>query len=244
MKKIATLGALIALASTSAIADNDFYVKAAALGGWGHKLFDDGKKIADLTITKDMNKFGDMAFGGQLAFGYKIMDNVRVELQGYYFNGPKFKYTNELSEVLKQVYEKDELKVEASGPALMLGGAVDVVPFGPANLYVTAGAGISYMKVEVTPEIKMKVNDKAADIKKQEWDSKVRLAFNAGAGVSFAVSDSVNIDAGYLFTSLGKPVKDDFKTEKKEGEKDVDKLEWTGNSLMSHNVTVGVRFSF
>ena len=281
MKKIATLGALIALTSSSAFAENDFYVKAAALGGMGHKLFEDGK-----VVPKDKNKFGDFHFGGELAFGYKIMDNVRVELQGYYLKGPNFQY--DLSEDAKasdakakdgkdadkdkdakdakakdakakdgkeaqdknsSTTSKENIKVEASGPALMLGGAVDIVSFGPASLYGTAGVGISYMNVKMTYELEGK-NEKGEDAKNKrelEWEAKVRLAFNVGAGVSFAVSDSVNIDAGYSFMSLGKPTKDDFKVKDnkdKEDSKAAEKREWLGNSFMSHTVKVGVRFSF
>lgn len=293
MKKIATLGALIALTSSSAFAENDFYVKAAALGGMGHKLFEDDKEIVKggTKISKDVNKFGNFHFGGELAFGYKIMDNVRVELQGYYLNGPNFKYdlakddkdkdnkddnsknseddkgkdpkakkdkdakdAKDSKDNNSSKVSKDEVKVETSGPAVMIGGAVDIVSFGQASLYGTFGVGMSYMNVKITGDIEGK-NEKGEDDKNKqelEWEAKVRLAFNVGAGVSFAVSDSVNIDAGYSFMSLGKPQKDDFKAkdnkdkkeDKKDDKKDDNKIDWAGNSLISHTVKVGVRFSF
>jgi opacity protein-like surface antigen len=262
MKKIAILGAVLAL-STSAIADDgSFYVKACALGGMGHKLLDDGKVIGGLEITKDINKYGDFTFGGTLGFGYKIMDNVRVEAQGYYFGGPKFKYdltadsiANAKAKALSitdpafiEDLKKDmdgsiaNIKVDVSGPVVTLGGAVDVVSFGPASVYVTGGAGISYVTVkqEFNGDIKFKSNP--AENKKTEakieYESKVRFAFNAGAGLSFAASDSVSIDVGYLFVNLGKPAKDDMK-----GDYATKNVEWEGNSIMLHNISVGVRFS-
>jgi opacity protein-like surface antigen len=260
MKKIAIFSALVALTSTSAIAD-DMYVKVSALGAMGHKLFDDNKNLYQdaANVSKDMNKFGEIYAGGQIAFGYKIMDNVRVELQGSYLNGPNFKY-DFVKDGKDEKNSKNEYKVEATGPAVMLGGAVDFVSFGPASLYGTFGLGMSYMNVKMTGETQLKPEkDKTApDAVKHdlEWEAKVRFAFNVGAGASFAVSDSVSIDAGYLLMSLGKPEKDDFKGKDKDkndsnntkdttkDKKDADKLDWTGNNFMSHNVTVGVRFSF
>jgi opacity protein-like surface antigen len=267
MKKIAILGAVLAL-STSAIADDgSFYVKAGALGGMGHKLFDDNKTISGFKITKDINKYGDFTFGGTLGFGYKVMENVRAEAQAYYFGGPKFKYDLPFNDVVdaiaavaaipygtdveKEAARKDmagstaNVKIDVSGPVFTLGGAVDVVSFGPASLYVTGGAGISYVtaKIEGSSEIKSATTPapawaKKSDPKTAEYESKVRFAFNAGAGLSFAASDSVAIDVGYLFVNLGKPAKEDMKADKP-----ADKKEWEGNSIMLHNISVGVRFS-
>lgn len=269
MKKIAILGAVLAL-STSALADDgSFYVKAGALGGMGHKLFDDDKTLNGAKINKDINKYGDFTFGGTLGFGYKIMDNVRVEAQGYYFGGPKFKYDIAFNDIVDSIasdpvngiaYSNDtekeaarknlagstqSTKIEVSGPVFTLGGAVDVVSFGPASLYVTGGAGMSYVtaKVETNKDIKSTATPapswaKKSDPTTNEYESKVRFAFNAGAGLSFAASDSVAIDVGYLFVNLGKPAKDDMKADKA-----TDKKEWNGNSIMLHNFSVGVRFS-
>lgn len=269
MKKIAILGAVLAL-STSAIADDgSFYVKAGALGGMGHKLFDDNKTINGFKITKDINKYGDFTFGGTLGFGYKVMENVRAEAQAYYFGGPKFKYDVPFNDVVdaiaavpansipygndveKEAARKDMAgssasnKIEVSGPVFTLGGAVDVVSFGPASLYVTGGAGISYVtaKIESSSEIKSATIPAPTwvgkpDPKTMEYESKVRFAFNAGAGLSFAASDSVAIDVGYLFVNLGKPAKEEMKADKA-----ADKKEWEGDSIMLHNISVGVRFS-
>ncbi len=75
----------------------------------GHKLVDDGKEIGDVEITKDMNKYGDFTFGGTLGFGYKIMDNVRVEAQGYYFGGPKYKYDVAFNDLADAIVNHIEL---------------------------------------------------------------------------------------------------------------------------------------
>jgi len=102
MKKIAILGAVLAL-STSALADSNsnFYAKAGAFGTIGNKLFDDSKA----PWGKDNNKYGEFTFGGTLAAGYKVMDNVRTELQVHYFFGPKWKISTK-SEALTNAEAK------------------------------------------------------------------------------------------------------------------------------------------
>jgi len=238
MKKIAILGAVLAL-STSAIADDSsFYVKIGALGGVGHKLFDDEKTPGG----KDQNKFGDFTFAGGAGVGYKIMENVRAELQGFYFGGPKFKYevaavpavaANPAAVPAVVAVGKNTRKVEVTGAVVGLNAAVDVVSFGPAGLYVTGGAGISYLSVKDSVKFDV-VNATDKDVT-TEYDSKVRFSYNVGAGVTFAVSDMVAVDVGYSFVDLGKPAKEDTKGDTK--------VEWTGNNLRSHNGTIGVRFS-
>ena len=182
------------------------------------------------------------------------MDNARVELQGYYFAGPKYSLESIAIDklpsqalLLISKLEKDypnaglnkssKISPEFSGPAIMLGGAYDIASFGPASIYLTGGAGMSYIKA--TKKIDIDTGD--ADLDKllqeeankglaammglNEIKAKARFAFNAGAGVSFSVSDSVDLEAGYLFTNLGK-------------------IEELNYNLMSHNINVGVRFSF
>jgi hypothetical protein len=250
MKKIAILGAVLAL-STSAIADdNSFYIKAGAFGSIGHKLFDDSKIDKALPGLKaEDNKYGEFTFGGTVGAGYQLMDNVRVELQGSYFAGPKWKY--EFADVAAGVtpvvdaYPKKNLEVEASGFAVLLSPAVDLIDMGPAKLYVTGGAGISYVKVKakVTKDAYKNAGaDVAAESKESEWESKVRFAWSVGAGVAFEVSPGVSIDVGYSFTDLGKPAKEDFKEIEIAGVK-IKNIEFEGNNLRSHNVNVGVRFS-
>ena len=160
MKKIAIIGAILALSTSAFAEENAFYMKAAAFGTIGHKIFEDTKALnTGYTMTSDLNTFGDFTFGGTLAAGYQIMDNVRVELQGSYFAGPKFKYDFALvkgvpatvapapvvaaiSAVAHNVQE-----YEVSAPAGFLNAYVDLIDMGPAKLYVGGGAGISYMTV-------------------------------------------------------------------------------------------------
>jgi opacity protein-like surface antigen len=256
MKKIAILGAVLAL-STSAIADDNslFYIKAGASGSIGHKTYDDSKfenqsfNGNKLGCKKEDNKYGEFTFGGTIGAGYQLMDNVRVELQGSYFAGPKWKY--EVAAVAASAAgavpvvaasPKINVELEASGFAVLLSPAVDLIDMGPAKLYVTGGAGISYVKLKS----KVTIDVPNTTIPEMEWESKVRFAWSVGAGVAFEVSPGVSIDVGYSFTDLGKPAKEDFK----EIEIDVagakTKLkeeEFGGNNLRSHNVNVGVRFS-
>ena len=246
MKKIAILGAVLAL-STSAIADdNSFYIKAGAFGSIGHKAFDDSKIEKVITGLKaEDNKYGEFTFGGTVGAGYQLMDNVRVELQGSYFAGPKWKYEKAAVAASADgapavdASPKLNLEVEASGFAVLLSPSVDLIDIGPAKLYVTGGAGISYIK------LKQKLTlDIPFDLKmEREWESKVRFAWSVGAGVTFEVSPGVSIDVGYSFTDLGKPAKEDFKEIEVAGVKMKEKIEFGGNNLRSHNVNVGVRFS-
>ena len=178
------------------------------------------------------------------------MDNVRVELQGSYFAGPKWKYEKAAvaasaagATPVVAPAGKTNAEIEASGFAALLSPAVDLIDMGPAKLYVTGGAGISYVKVkqkDTTDAYKDAAGaDVAAKSSEKEWESKVRFAWSVGAGVAFEVSPGVSIDVGYSFTDLGKPAKEDFK----ETDNNKTKSEFEGNNLTSHNVNVGVRFS-
>jgi opacity protein-like surface antigen len=252
MKKIAILGAVLAL-STSAIADDSaFYAKVGGFGSIGHKLCDDDKTIGGIKIDKDLNKFGKFTFGGSIGAGYKLMDNVRLELTASYFAGPEWKYevpevkavaavaavTDASGKITTPAVDKVDaqpkstLEVKASGPVGLANVYVDLFNFGPGSVYVNGGAGVSYVKVKVENK-----DDKTKDV---EYDAKARFAWNVGAGVSFSVSEGVSIDAGYSFSDLGKPAKEDVKGAKDDKTKGE---EFSGNNIRSHNINVGVRFS-
>jgi len=290
MKKIAILGAILAL-STSALADdNNFYAKIGGFGNIGTKLFDDSKVVTPtFTTTSDNNKYGDFAFGGTIGAGYYVMSNLRIALELSYFAGPNWTYeksnTAELTaeqtanvKVLKEVYDaavaagklptateeqkaavakaktaydtanvgstKKDLVVEVTGPAGFLNAYVDIFEAGPAKFFVGAGAGISYVKVEMkNKDTKSDSSDSSTkdSSKPGTWDAKARFAWNVGAGVAFEVSEGINVDLSYSFVSLGKPEKNE---EKKEGEKVVNVTpDWQGNAINSNNINLGVRFS-
>jgi len=271
MKKIAILGAVLAL-STSAIADDSaFYAKIGATGSIGHKLFDDAKVFNGTTFDKDNNKFGKFSFGGSIGAGYKLMDNVRVELTGSYFAGPEWKYetagteakaavlaapavgavgdANYVAEV-KEVKKVDAVakstnEIKVSGPVGLLNAYIDVFNFGPGSVYVNGGAGMSFVTVKSETKADA-VGTDAAKPTTVEYDAKARFAWNVGAGVSFSVSEGVSIDVGYSFSDLGKPAKEDTKGAKsddKATKATTTQVEFTGNNIRAHNVNVGVRFS-
>jgi len=217
MKKIAILGAVLAL-STSAIADDSaFYAKIGATGSIGHKLFDDAKVFNGTTFDKDNNKFGKFSFGGSIGAGYKLMDNVRVELTGSYFAGPEWKYetapvegkagvdevkdgagkvtTAKQEEVKGQAKSTNEIKV--SGPVGLLNAYIDVFNFGPGSVYVNGGAGMSFVTVksETKADLVAEAKDTAGKVTTKGIDA-VNSTVEYDAKARFAW----NVGAGVSFS--------------------------------------------
>jgi len=260
MKKIAIIGAILALSTSAFADDNGFYAKAQGFGTIGHKLFDDNKVSFGNTVTSDLNKYGEFTGGAGIAAGYQIMDNVRVELQGSYFMGPKWKYDFNGVDYKAAVpaaasvpaVPASTLECEVSAPVGFLNAYVDLIDMGPAKLYVGGGAGISYMDVKTkvtSAEVDAaknggtKIDAKSLDVK---TDRNIKFSWNVGAGVTFEVSPGISIDVGYSFVDLGKPEAKDYSDDTKKkidifvgGTKDDKNYDWQGNNIRAHNVNAG-----
>jgi len=151
----------------------------------------------------------------------------------------------------KTTTEKEDIVVKVSGPVGFLNAYVDVFEAGPAKFYVGGGVGMSYVEVELTDKnIKKVTSDESksedkSDAQIAKWDAKARFAWNVGAGVAFEVADGVALEAGYSFVDLGTPGKDDEKkdSDDKKPKANTKSSEWKGESIKSHNINVGVRFS-
>ncbi len=118
MKKILLAAAATAAFSSSAFAENDFYLR----GDVAYNKFDK-TKIGNDNLKGKYNP--SMEFG----VGYGVMDNLRAELvYGYQFN-PTKKNTN--------------AKTKATIQTLMAKGYFDVADLGMAQVFVGAGVGMS-----------------------------------------------------------------------------------------------------
>ncbi len=155
------------------------------------------------------------------------------------------------ADATKTTTGKEDILVKVSGPVGFLNAYVDVFEAGPAKFYVGAGVGMSYVEVEVTDKNVKEVKSNESDSEDKtttpisKWDAKARFAWNIGAGVAFDVADGVALEAGYSFVDLGTPGKDDEKKDSDDKKPKANKksLEWKGESIKSHNINVGVRFS-
>jgi len=184
MKKIAILGAVLAL-STSALADeNAFYAKIGAFGNIGHKLYADGVDVIPnvFKTTSDNNKYGDFAFGGTIGAGYYVMSNLRVGLELSYFGGPK--YTYKVSDVTTPPVIAPKTKAELETIASTAKTAYETAKKdydkkkGDATLkatyeaaeteYNTAQANVTNLKAEDKKDKNKKAEDKPTTTAKED----------------------------------------------------------------------------
>lgn len=79
-----------------------------------------------------------------------------------------------------------------------------VVPFAHNSIYITAGIGMAHINENAAVEINT-VMAWGGEPLYQTADSSVnRFAYAVGAGVSFAMSQDINLDVSYRYASLGK----------------------------------------
>ncbi|MGV2433031.1 MAG UNVERIFIED_CONTAM: outer membrane beta-barrel protein [Rickettsiaceae bacterium] len=179
MKKVLLTTAAIAALANPAFADMDggadtFYLRADVVGSKFNKI--GGAK----------SKFNNL--GLDVGAGYRVMDNMRVELVYNHLFEPTFKSTEDAN---------NYAKVKVSADAVMLRGLVDFADLGMAKLY--AGAGLGWSKVRGKASGKLLGVDVSGKTK-----SSNNLAWSVHFGSGFAVADGVNLDLGYSYRDYGK----------------------------------------
>lgn len=122
-------------------------------------------------------------FSWQTGFGWKWFDALRTEMTfGYLRNG------------LGDSSRGEFLHGRVSSKAAFVNAAWDVFSAGKMTPYVMAGAGVARNKIQ------------RSDIGGREIPRGRRTAFpwQAGAGIGFLLPNRLTLDAGYVYTRLGR----------------------------------------
>ena len=123
-------------------------------------------------------KFNDNIFGGNIAAGLKMMNMVRVEIEGS----------------MKQDAEKTisgNGNAKVSNKALMFNVYYDMPFWGSIIPYVGGGLGMSFLELK---------NNNAAN---SFSDKATKFTWQVGAGVAYAFTENWAIDAGYRYSDAG-----------------------------------------
>lgn len=197
MKKLLLAAAATAAFSSSAFADNEFYLRGDA----GYNKFND-VKVSGVSLKGKYSP--SMEFG----VGYNVMDNVRAELvYGYHFNKDR-KWSKTPVAGVKDDVRNVSLKGKIQ--TLMVKGYADVADLGVAQIF--AGAGVGFAQKDFTasvgtttitaPTTTVAASTKTTDTAKK--DKSNGFTYSLALGSSFDVADSVKMDVQYNFQDFGK----------------------------------------
>lgn len=153
-------------------------------------------------------KFDDNIWGGSVAYGVKT-GAVRTELE-----------LNMKQDAEKKLHEDgDTTKISMENSSVMLNAYYDINTGTKFTPYVGAGIGYSHLKAKIH------------DVDFSESKSDNNFTWQIGAGVSYAMTDNLALDAGYRYTDAG-----DVKFYTEDG---VNKFE-----AQSHEFLLGARYTF
>lgn len=165
-------------------------------------------------------KFSDEVWGGSLAYGVKS-GALRTELELNLKSDAEKKYADEWSTE----------KVSMENNSVMLNAYYDIDTGTRFTPYVGAGIGVSHLK----GTYKWSSNDTDIDENGKYSKSKNNFTWQVGAGVAYALTDNISVDAGYRYTDAG-----DLKiTDAGDGYIDTYKAE-----AKAHEFLLGVRYTF
>ncbi len=162
-------------------------------------------------------KFSDNVWGGSLAYGVKA-DAVRTELELNIKQDAEKKFS-EVSEDEGDDAGVETTKLSVENNSVMINAYYDINTGTKLTPYVGAGIGMAHLKATAK-------YDDGKDSK-----SKNNFAWQVGAGVAYALTDNVALDAGYRYTDAGDvKISDGESTNKYEAK--------------SHEFLLGARYSF
>lgn len=157
----------------------------------------------------------------------RIAFTVESELETDFMFGAAVGYDFGMGRIEGEIgYSMHDL--EASGASVASGGDIDILSLlingfydietkSPVTPYVGGGVGVAFIDIEDVSVSGIVIENK---------NDKV-FAYQLGAGIGYAVTDSVTLDFGYRYFAASDP---DF--------------DGTEAEVSSHNFTVGARFSF
>lgn len=157
---------------------NSWYVGGAAAASWPNST---STRVGTSSITLE----GELTPGGSLFVGRRVTDNLRMEGELLYRN---FKYS----------VKNSTLKF----------GEIDSKSFGGlANVYYDfmagqkfrpyVGVGLGYVSLDVEGK------STAPGSSDRIWIKTNDIAYQAGAGASYAVTSDIDVFGGYRYVSIG-----------------------------------------
>lgn len=157
-----------------------------AVRGIYSDMSNDGKVSWSDEDESGTDKFNvdDKVWGGSLAYGIKS-GAIRAEIEGNLFAKASNTYTDTEDD------EEYSTKFSVKHQSLMFNAYYDIDTGTRFTPYVGAGLGYAHLKA--------KVNDDEESFSK----SANNLAWQLGAGVSYAATDNISVDLGYRYTDYG-----------------------------------------
>lgn len=207
MKKLilSIIFASVALANVDAVPckqEHNCYIQTTGSFGWHNKT---RAKIAGVELSAKQKK----GLGGAVAIGY-IMEQWRLELEGSHRYNPSA--------------NKYGIK---SNTSLMVNMLCDIPVTDLISIYLGAGAGISSVNGK-TLVVKER-DSRIVKFKKKRGHLDTVFAWQGMAGLSYAISDNVDLITGYRLFATAKPKVHNIRLSK---------------VPVIHSVELGLRFKF
>jgi len=196
--------------------EHNCYIQGTGSFGWHNKskikTSLEGSRFERSTSAKQKK-----GTGGAVAIGY-ILDCWRLELEGSHRHNA--------------TDAKSGIK---SNTALMANLFCDIPVTDLISLYVGAGAGVASVNgKKIVPQ---KGDSKSSKFKKKHGHLDTVFAWQGMAGLSYAISDNVDLITGYRLFATAKP---SFNT----GYQSVKLKHKLKNIPLVHSVEIGLRFKF
>lgn len=228
MKKslIAATLAISAFSAMSASANNGFYVS----GDIGASIVDMHDTKASLSYagesgTEKFKNKNKGVFSGGVAAGYNFNDEYKLPVRLEF--ATTFRGNAEGSQSYSDGDETLTVKNKVRMDTYMVNAYYDFYNSSDFTPYVTAGIGMSHLKHSLSAH----VDDESVGMSKKSNN----FAWGLGAGVAYAVTSNISIDASYRYVDGGKV----------SGNKDIDGVLVSSKTKASSNdLMVGVSYKF
>ena len=184
--------------------------------------------------------FDDDVFSGSLAFGMKKL-NWRGELEASIFQPAEKSITFSSP----SSYGFNPFKSEVQINTLLFNVFYDFPTDSPFTPFVGAGVGVAHIKGKFSSNDYDSITHKSYS--HTESHKKTNFAWQIGAGISYAVSGTVNLDLAYRYTHFGKAKLQSYSgcdIDADGGWGDYVSDHTVVDDLTSHSLTAGIRFSF
>ncbi len=136
-----------------------------------------------LLVTIIKEKY-DPGFLGSIALGYKISDQFRIEGEGLFQSNDMDKAVWSYTSSFFSDGGSYALKGERERIAFLLNGYFDFKNSTPFTPYITAGLGGYHMRLKY---------------QNQSYENDLDFAWQAGAGVNYALNDQISFDLKYRY---------------------------------------------
>jgi opacity protein-like surface antigen len=208
------------------LASSAYCAQGAYVGGSvGIALLNDagvsGPDLDDMGVSMDIESKSGMAFG--IALGYDFGNSMRIEGEYAYQKNDMDK----LSSSYEGVGVSLGLDGETNSSTFLVNAYYDFTNLSAITPYISAGIGYSKVEAEITGLSGLEDLLEEEELEMGGSEDDTVIAFQIGAGMGFAVSETLTIDAKYRY----------FTTE------DLD-FEGVDVEHSSHNFYVGFRLGF